>query len=197
LDALETSNLPQRCRIAFPRAALFAVLAVLITSSLLLFAACGDDSENGGEPTADAPTSDEAPPDGTGPPADFDVCALVTPEEAESALGGPVGEPERAEQSPIFVCGYDATDQLSSLVVTLISYDSPDDAQASLEYAIETNEYPEIEGIGDGAYNGQPLADVTAISGGYELSIDVNTDDAEADLAAAQELAKTAISRLP
>jgi hypothetical protein len=186
-----------------------ASVTLLAPALLALFlVACGDDGDDGpngdgvtpqatsSTPQSEEPTVSEQDPTAAGvtPAASVDACALVTQAEAESALGAPVGEPEIGNTPPIFSCSYE-TAEFNVVSVIVAVYDSAEDAEDAFQLAIDINDYPEIEGLGERAYNGQPVLDVTVLTGSYELSVDVVGPDN--DLQLAQDLARTALDRLP
>jgi hypothetical protein len=185
-----------------------ATLLALALFTLLLVACNGDSNGDDGDgvtpqatvatPPADEPTLSGDTPAATAagvtPAASVDACALVTQAEAESALGAPVGEPEIGNTPPIFSCSYE-TAEFDVVSVIVAVYDSAEDAEDAFQLAIDINDYPEIEGLGERAYNGQPVLDVTVLTGSYELSVDVVGPDN--DLQLAQDLARAALDRLP
>jgi hypothetical protein len=190
--------------------------AVLALSVLLVgLAACGGDDE-AEEPSTVAPpgaTQELATegPEATGQPqateeteeaeeegaaAGFDACELVTTEEAEAVLGASAGEPTREDVPPISACSYETAD-FDSVSVAVVTFEDADEAEEVLQMAIDINDYPEISGLGDGAYDARPIYDVTVRKGRHELSIDVSVEGDEADFVAAKELAASAVERLP
>jgi len=126
----------------------------------------------------------------------LDACELVTREEAEAVLGAPVGEPTREDVPPISACSYDTAD-FDSVSVAVVTFEDADQAEEVLQMAIDINDYPEISGLGDGAYDSRPIYDVTVRKGRYELSLDVSLEGGDADFEAAKGLAATAVDRLP
>jgi hypothetical protein len=179
---------------------------------LLGLAACGGDdgSEEPGAatqaPPAEAGATDEpeavAEPQATEEPegeeasSGVDACELVTREEAEAVLGVSVGEPTREDVPPIGACSYETAD-FDSVSIAVVTFEDADQAEEVLQMAIDINDYPEISGLGDGAYDSRPIYDVTVRKGRYELSIDVSLEGGEADFETAKELAATAVERLP
>jgi hypothetical protein len=73
----------------------------------------------------------------------------------------------------------------------------PDEAEASFDFG--AGQYPAIDGIGDRAYNSQPIGDVDVLAGPYEVSVSLYfaSDDDAAELAMAGALAALVIDRLP
>lgn len=182
-------------------------LTVLIAT--VAFAACGGDDDDAGDaggnetPTATqdngggsetSAATDDGASDAGGEA--INTCELVTQDEAEGALGASVGEGTRQDIPPFYGCSYE-TDSFDQLSVSVVVFPSSDDAEAAYELVIDMNDYPTIDGLGDRAYDTQPIGDVTVQKGKYELSVDILTEDDEADFAAAKDLAKTALGRLP
>jgi len=82
--------------------------------------------------------------------------------------------------------------------VDVLTYDNADDAESIFQLAIDINDYPEVDGIGDRAYDSRPIGDITVLKGKYELSVDVaNVSTSDADFEVAKDLAKKAVDRLP
>ena len=168
--------------------------AIVIFATVMLawfaLAACGDDVNDNGGDNGDAPT--EA---GDGEEsARIDACALITQDEADAVLGAATGEPVRGDTPPVNSCAYQA-EGFDSISVTVVTHTDKAEAERAFLTAIDINDYPEIEGLGDRAYNAQPIGDVTVLVGRYELGVDVSGP--ENDLEAAQDLAETAIGRMP
>lgn len=120
----------------------------------------------------------------------------MTQDEAEAALGATVGEGVRQDIPPFYGCTYE-TDSFEQLTVSVLVYPTSEDAEAAYDLVIDMNDYPPIDGLGDRAYDTQPIGDVTVQKGRYELSVDILTEDDTADFAVAKDLAKTALGRLP
>jgi hypothetical protein len=129
---------------------------------------------------------------------EIDVCALLTKEEVEAVIGMPAGAAQPEESAaPYFGCRYEE-DGLSQIVsIGVLAWGDAEEAETSFEFGAD--QYPAIEGIGDRAYNSQPIDDVSVLSGRYELSVGLYfvSDDDEAELAMASELAAVALDRLP
>jgi len=186
----------------------------VLALSMLLFglAACGgdDESEEPAEatqaPAAEGVATEEpdtvAEPQATDVPegeeasSSIDACALVIKEEAEAALGASVSEPTREDTPPIAACSYETAD-FDSVSVSVLTYDDSDQAEEGFQMAIDINDYPEVPGIGDRAYDARPGFGLTVLKGRYELEVDVSLEGGEADFEAAKELAATAVERLP
>jgi hypothetical protein len=128
----------------------------------------------------------------------LDACLLVTQAEAEGVLGESTGPGERTDTPPFYVCDYQTASTFNKVSIVVIQYSSSAEALGVFQYSITNNGYPEISGVGDRAYNSQPIGDITVLLGDKELSIDIfsNADDA-AQLQSAIELAKLAITRMP
>ena len=65
------------------------------------------------------------------------------------------------------------------------------------EMALEINDYPEIDGLGERAYDSRPIGGVNVLQGRYELSVDVSAERSDADFDMAAGLAERAVDRLP
>ena len=203
-----------------------AALFLLAISSLLLLAACGggDNKEATGTPSGTRAPAATQTTTGTQAPAgtpsagatqtpaaaatqaatpapqasggEIDPCALVTKAEAEAIVGESLGDPVVTNTQMLTSCIY-STPNFDSVGVDVLTYNNEDDAKSGFQLAIDINNYPKIDGIGDGAYDSRPIGDITVRKGKYELSVDVNTDDAEADFQTAKDLAAKAVDRLP
>jgi hypothetical protein len=193
------------------------VLSFAALSGLILLAACGGDDEStatpGGTrtpaataaatstrgPAATAAASPRATQAGTATPqastGEIDPCTLVTKAEAEAIVGESLGEPAVTITKMLVGCLY-STPDFDSVNVDVLTYDSEDDAKSLFQLAIDINHYPEIEGIGDRAYDSRPIGDITVLKGKYELSVDVSTGG-EDDFEVAKGLAAKAVDRLP
>ena len=126
---------------------------------------------------------------------EIDPCTLVTKAEAEAVVGQSLGEPAVTITEMLAGCLYTTSD-LESVNVDVLTYDSADDAKSGFQLAIDINHYPEIEGIGDRAYDSRPIGDITVLKGKYELSIDVSTGEQD-EFEVAKDLASKAVERLP
>jgi len=186
---------------------------VLALSTLLFgLAACGGDDESGAPPAATVRPAAEgvateepdtvAEPQATEVPdeeeasSSLDACALVTREEAEAVLGASVGEPAREDTPPIAACTYETPD-FDSVSVSVLTYDDSAQAEEGFQIAIDINDFPEVPGIGDRAYDARPAFGLTVLKGRYELEVDVSLEGDEAEFEAAKDLAATAVERLP
>jgi hypothetical protein len=195
------------------------VLAVL---GLLLLVACGggDDEEptstrtaaatqtaagtQAPEETASAEAEETASPEAeeTATPApqasdgELDPCALITKEEAEAVVGESLDEPLVTITELLASCLYSTID-FESVNVDVLTYDNEDNAEGGFELALDINDYPEIDGIGDRAYDSRPIGDITVLKGKYELSVDVSVNNDDSDFETAKELAAQAVDRLP
>ncbi|MDO8614846.1 MAG: hypothetical protein Q7T33_03795 [Dehalococcoidia bacterium] len=187
-----------------------AVVTVLVM--LALAAACGGDDEeaetggDGPEPTTTreaGPTGAERtaaataePPGNGGSAAAIDACALITREEVEAAVGKSVGDGESQNTPPVFGCTYRSAD-FDLVHVAVVVWDSAEQAGDVFQLAIDNNDYPEIEGIGDRAYDARPLFGITVLNGKYEVSVDVISGGDEDEFELAKDLVKKAVDRLP
>jgi hypothetical protein len=189
----------------------------LLAAALVVAAsACGDDDgddaigvtaavDEADAEGADAEATDVEDTDASGQATDangavgeIDVCALLTKEEVEAVIGMPAGSAQPEESAPpFFGCRYEE-DGLSQMVsIGVLAWGDAEEAEASFEFGAD--QYPAVEGIGDRAYNSQPIDDLTVLAGRYELSVGLYfvSDDDEAELAMASELAAVALDRLP
>ena len=194
-----------------------AALSFLALSGLLLLAACGGDDEEStpsatGTPAAAAtqtPAGTSAAEETASPAAEetattepqasggeFDPCALVTKSEAEAIIGESLGDPLVTITELLSSCLY-STPDFESVNVDVLTYDNEDDAQSGFQLAIDINHYPQVEGIGDRAYDSRPIGDITVLKGKYELSVDVSVAGDDADFETAKDVAAKAVDRLP
>jgi hypothetical protein len=194
-----------------------AALLLLALSGLLLLTACGgDDEEATGTPSGTRAPAATQTTTGTQAPAetavaeatqtattapqtsggDIDPCALVTKEEAEAIIGESLDEPVVTITELLVSCLY-STPDFDSVNVDVLIYDDEDQAEGGFELALDINDYPEIEGIGERAYDSRPIGDITVLEGKYELSVDVSVGDGEADFETAKDVAAKAVGRLP
>ena len=195
-----------------------AALLLLALAGLLLLAACGgDDEEATGTPggtqapavtptaagttvgatetaVAEATQTATTAPQASG--GDIDPCALVTKDEAEAIIGESLGDPLVTITELLVSCLY-STPDFDSVNVDVLIYDDEDQAEGGFELALDINDYPEIEGIGERAYDSRPIGDITVLNGKYELSVDVSVGDGEADFETAKDVAAKAVGRLP
>jgi hypothetical protein len=186
----------------------------VLALSMLLFglAACGGDSGSEKPAVVASPQATGAPstaePEATaesGPteePQDGETatgvnpCDLVTKGEAETALGASVGEPKVEDTPPVSACTYE-TANFETVQVVLTTFEDAGQAQDAFQSAIDINGYEEISGIGDRAYNAQPIFDISVLKGKYDVSIDLALPDDQDEMAVAEDLARTAVDRLP
>ena len=203
-----------------------AALFLLALSGLLLLAACGGDDEDEStgtpsgtrapaatqtttgtqapagtqsaeateSPAAEATQTATAAPQASG--GEIDPCALVTKEEAEAIIGESLGDPLETITELLASCLY-STPDFDSVNVDVLIYDDEDQAEGGFELALDINDYPEVEGIGDRAYDSRPIGDITVLKGKYELSVDVSVEGGEADFETAKDVAAKAVDRLP
>ena len=157
-----------------------------------------DSGDGGDEETPEATAEGEGDDDGgDDSTADaVDACSLVTKDEAEAALGAPVGDGEAQDFAPIYNCRYE-TEDFDILDVTVVVYDDDETAELAYEMVLEINDYPEIGGLGERAYDASPLGGVNVLQGRYELSIDVSAGESDEDFDTATGLAERAVDRLP
>jgi hypothetical protein len=194
------------------RAVRLAVGALVVSMLLFGLAACGGDggSERPGvvaspqataapsstEPVATAEPGPTEQPQGGETAAGVNPCDLVTKGEAEAALGASVGEPKVEDTPPVSACTYE-TANFETVQVVVTTFEDAGQARDAFQSAIDINGYEEISGIGDRAYNAQPIFDISVLKGKYDVSIDVALPDDQDEMAVAQDLARTAVDRLP
>jgi len=122
-----------------------------------------------------------------------DACALITRDEAAVALGLPVGEGLPDDFPPVFSCRYE-TEGIEYVDVSVLAYTDAEGARDGYQMALDINDYPEIEDIGEGAYFALGFG-VTALQDKYEVTVDViGPDD---DQALEEDLVRKALERLP
>ena len=196
-----------------------AALSFLALSGLLLLAACGGDDEEstvapsgtrapavtqtaagtqsaGATQTAESAATQAATTAPQTSGGDLDPCALVTKAEAEAIVGESLDEPVVTITELLASCLY-STPDFDSVSVDVLIYDREDDAKSGFQLAIDINDYPEVEGIGDQAYDSRPIGDITVLKGKYELSVDVSVEGGDADFETAKDVAAKAVDRLP
>ena len=189
------------------------LLAAALAALALLGAACGGDDDDdtgadGGAATATVDASDggddgsdetpEATAEDDGDDSDssadaVDACSLITKDEAEAALEATVGEGIRQDTPPVYGCTYE-TEAFAQVSITVVVFDDSAQAEEVYQLAIDNNDYPEIDGIGDRAYFALGFG-VTSQQGRYEVTVDVIGPDDDQPLD--EELAKKALDRLP
>ena len=190
------------------RLALAAGSAVLLASGLLS-AACGGDDEK--SPTGPSPIATTAPAtrspasaspatESTKTDAAFNACALISKAEVEAAVGAAVLDGEPEQLANLSTCSYkDPASPIftvAGLSVLVTSSDS--DAQEVFDLAKRNAaDVKEVDGLGDSAYWDGVLGTLQVVQGEYELSVDVASDEGTDQLSAAEDIARTALSRLP
>jgi len=194
----------------------YRLLTFTLLSLILVFAtACGGSSDDNaeatsppaGQPSDVSPTSESSAGEGTSSsngdePEAFDLCALISREDVENIVGvtvGPGMSEEPAGGGGILFLGCRYEDDAITPVVTVGIIVSLNESDAEDLFEFGADQYPAVEGIGDRAYNSQPIDDITVLSGSYEISVGlyfVSEDDA-AELEMARELAQLVIDRLP
>jgi hypothetical protein len=174
-------------------------LMVGVLAALALAACGGDDGGNGSSTATNGGSGNGADvPDSSG---DVDVCALLTTDEVEAAIGNPVSDarPDIANS-----CVWDTDDpDLRNVSVHLLTGPTQEQCVAALE---GDDQLSEADGFGEPAFTSYNpasggLADVVACTDQGQLQVIVNgglsESGNEADLrAAADELAQEALDRL-
>lgn len=157
---------------------------------LACLAGCGGDNPAPGEaPSSAGPAASSTP---AGIP-ELDPCALVSQAEIEKIIGSAVDQPEPSANSVAGVTFYSC--RSDDVHVNVEAWSNAEDAKTSFEMGTE---YPAIDDMGHPARNTQPLGDLDVLVGQYVLTIDLFTStDRAAELAAAKEIARLAIPRLP
>lgn len=125
----------------------------------------------------------------------MDVCALLTAEDVKGFLGVTTNGPEADDPfPPFFGCSWEG--ELPSLSLTVVAW--PDEEQARASMDLFVSQPPKLEGLGDEAFNTQPVNDVSVRQGRYEVSVDVLAEEgSKAELDLAVEIARVVIVRLP
>lgn len=125
------------------------------------------------------------------------VCALITKEEAEAALGTPVSDPVEQNFPPVFSCRYNDTENIYLVDVTVVEFSDAAEAQDVFQMAVDLNQYPVVSGFGDRAYL-STIYDIVVDKGKYELSVSVSSsEEDDVQLEKAKALAMSALARLP
>ncbi len=122
-----------------------------------------------------------------------DACSLITKDEAETALGQSVSDGKNEDFAPIYACTYN-TAGFDEVSVSVFVFDSNDQAKEGFQQAIDFNDYPEVEGIGEGAYYALGFG-TSVLKDKYEITIHVLGPDNDQDLE--KDLAAKAVKRLP
>lgn len=177
------------------------ILASLIVLALL--SSCGGDkgddrlTEGSGTPTDAAQAAPTSMATGR---TSLDVCALIDASDLQGALSSDLGEGVPDDpMPPFFGCSWRSEGGLL-VHCSVIAHADSEQARGSYQMGVDVNAFPEVEGLGDAAYNSQPVGDVTVLQGSYELSIAItglSYDDDSIELEAAKLLAARAIARLP
>lgn len=153
-------------------------------------------------PTSPPILENEAPSPTSNPIEDqeqgaaIDACQLLLRDEAESALGKPVGEPTMEIFPPIFSCTY-FSDDLDQITIIVVEYDNAAEAAASFQMELDINNYEEVNGIGERSLRPYPVMDLSTLIRNYEVSIDLATGDADQEFLVAKELMGKVLDRLP
>lgn len=154
-------------------------------------------------PTSPVPATQAASPSPNFDPTEdqvqdstIDACQLLPRDEAESALGKPVGEPTRETFPPIFSCTY-TSDDLDQITIILVEYGSSEEAAASFQMELDINNYQEVSGIGERSLQPYPVMDLSTLIRNYEVSIDLATGDADQEFLMAKELMEKVLGRIP
>ncbi len=173
-------------------------IAVLATALSVATACGGEDEDEGddGEPVAMETDSPEGETPGRGEVSGVDPCELLSADEVEDVLGGPVGEPTLDDSAyPLVSCSFATEDAAYSVDVMLYSGER-EEVEALFEYNRE--EFEEVEGVGEAAYwAAEPFSQIEVLQGNYEVAISVYAPGEESHLEAAKDLAKKALDRLP
>jgi hypothetical protein len=196
---------------------LLAIAGVALLA--LLAAACGggddDDDDGGGQTSAPAATQSQSNGDQTDGATDeptetadggddddggdglgFDVCGLLTEDEAEAVLGKPVtSEPQ--DFDPFFECSYQ-TEEFDSISVSLTERDLGEPLY-NLDLD-EENDPEDVDDVGDEAhYLTGLLPMLEVLEGDWYFSVSVTATDLEdeATKEASIEVGKKVADRLP
>lgn len=154
-----------------------------------------DSGDGGDEETPEATAEDDGTSGGGHDNSGdaVDACSLVTKDEAEAALGAPVGDGEAQDYPPIYSCRY--TTQDSYMVdVSVVVFGSDDQAEEVHDQAVDVNDYEKVDGIGERAYYALGFG-LTVLQDEFELGVIVGGPDDNRGLE--EELAKIAVERLP
>jgi hypothetical protein len=190
---------------ALPR---FATVAL---ACALILVACGGNPEDssasdelstpdqGGTAAATAtptPTEDDQP--------SIDACALLTTREIEAVTGEKVASVIDELLPSEVTCSWPLerdADSALVLEVSVVVYDTQDEAESYWEVFVETAGFPQIEDIGDDAYvTGEEEVELQVLRGALVMTIGFQVQD-ESDRSDAEawtrELAPIAAERLP
>jgi hypothetical protein len=157
---------------------------------LICLSGCGADEATTSETASPGPGAGA----GTARAAELDPCALVSQAEIEEIVGRPVAAPEPSTTpagSSLIYYGCSSHD----VHINVESWSRADDARSSFEMGTP---YPPLDGLGHPARNTQPIGDVDVLVDEFVLSVDLFLGmDKDAELAAATEIARIAIGRMP
>ena len=127
-----------------------------------------------------------------GPPIE-DPCELISHAEIEEIVGLSIRAPEPSSEEMGAITYQSCSSE--DVHIDLEVYGSESDAAEMYDFGTDG---PTIGGLGDKARNTQPLGEVQALSGKYVVTVSLFSSLAkDAELAAATEIAKIVLDRLP
>ena len=189
----------------------FAPFAALALACALILVACGGNPEDssasedlstpdqGATAAATAtptPTEDDQP--------SIDACALLTTAEIEAVTGEKVASVIDGQLPSAAACSWPLerdADSALVLEVSVVVYDTQDEAESYWEVFVETAGFPQVKDIGDDAYmTGEEEVELQVLHGALVMAIGFLVQD-ESDRSDAEawtlELAPIAAERLP
>jgi len=182
------------------------VLAALAVA--VLTAGCGGDDGGGdgdGDATKPAATQQATqaatqPAQPTSAAESVDVCALVTKADVEAAIGAPVldGKPDQAAN--LYTCSFAEPEFANISAAGVAVFVELREGEAKEVYDLAKSNAAEVQpvdGIGDEAYWDSILNTMQVLSGKYEISIDVASEEGRDQVAAAKAIGSKAIAGLP
>lgn len=173
-----------------------AASLLFVAGIAIVTTACGG-NDNATASKQPPPPPPSRPPAPRAPAPSIDACSLLTRSEAEAALRKPVKDPARSDVAPVFSCRFAAAEGFDTVSLTVTIYDDARQANDAYVMALKINNYKEVAGLGDRAYE-SPISDITVLAGRYELSVDVSMSaiEKDAEVKKAKDLATRALARL-
>jgi hypothetical protein len=132
--------------------------------------------------------------------AAVDACALVSKAEVEAAVGAALLDGEPEQFANLSTCSYkDPASPIFTVAgLSVLVTASDSDAQEVFDLAKSNAAgVKEVDGLGDSSYWDDVLGTLQVVQGIYELSVDVASYEGTDQLSAAEDIARTALSRLP
>jgi hypothetical protein len=163
---------------------------VTVVSLVGVLTSCGGAAD-------DTASTRSASSSATGAQAAIDPCGLISASEAEQALGGPVGSPERPAQANIpprlVTCRYVAPRGQGVAVLSVMVRQGDSDSEARIGFQSAKEQFPGAEAVPDLGDQAFWFANqLNVLRGRVYLNI-----TGDFDSATARSLAERALKRLP